>query len=311
MVNRAAQLLERDNSPNAATARAFVIQGVDYARRVLAVAHGDHSKWAKMMMPPIGEGISWIRTADRLAGGLKMADPDWWRWYQKRGQPPADLRAGGLWNGEVRGKGAPEPPLPGTVVSEPKKKGPAAEAKPPAVKIGAEYPRIKSLLTAHKVSWMDDREQMEEQVKLPFQDPSTMVALGLVMGKLTELAAKDPKSAQWLTDKAHAMGCLAAMSHGYGIGRLALGTARAQFTHSGSEEEANKTAAKIVELATKLDFDAVTKLSPSPAALIAAVDGVAAERAREELRDPITRLGIEAGRRGFLVAIAEEAVVNG
>lgn len=110
---RTARCLQQSGSPEEATARTFVEDGVDCAERVLRVAHGDHSTEAKRLMPGDGEGVAWFRVASRLVPSLERMDSEWWQWYQKRGEPPADLEhTNGAWNGEVRGVGEPEPPLP-------------------------------------------------------------------------------------------------------------------------------------------------------------------------------------------------------
>jgi hypothetical protein len=67
-------------------------------------------------MPPLGEGVAWVRRADQLPAGLVQMDPDWMRWWRENGSPSADLE--GLdgwdrWSGKLRGhQSSAPPPLP-------------------------------------------------------------------------------------------------------------------------------------------------------------------------------------------------------
>ena len=91
MVQRTTEIMELWDNSEAATARWFVDDGVGYALGVLRVAHGDHSPGAKQSMPPLGEGVAWVRRADQLPTGLVQMDPDWMRWWRENGSPSADL----------------------------------------------------------------------------------------------------------------------------------------------------------------------------------------------------------------------------
>jgi hypothetical protein len=113
VVGRTAAVLERSTSSEAAETRAFEAHGVDVARRLLRVAHGDRSVEARRHQPGDGEAVAWYRVAVRLGPSLQQLDPVWWVWFEARGEPGADLGTGdGPWDGRVRGDGPPEPLLP-------------------------------------------------------------------------------------------------------------------------------------------------------------------------------------------------------
>jgi hypothetical protein len=289
----------------ASTSHYFVAQGVDYAVGVLRVVHGDHSSAAKRLMPTLGEGVAWVRAADKLPIG--DLDPDWWAWYVRRGSPPADLEGEGEWTGEVRGKGEPEPPLPGTAATRPPAKTSSRRKKPP-IDLGAAFPRVKAMLASHEVDWMIVSASYGDLFPLHEQDPAIMVAFGIEVESLGDLAGQDPWALEWVQAEGSPLVNLAIS---YGIGRLALGTVHTHLVYSQDKRTAARIGEEFADFVERLRFRDATNHSPRPAALAAAIEGVSAEEVEKNLRDPVKRLEIESYRRGFLVAVAEEALAGG
>ncbi len=114
VARRTASVLGDAGRPEGAETARFVDQGVDLARRLLRVAHGDRSPEARRRQPGDGEAVAWYRVAVGLGPSLQLLDPVWWVWFEARGEPGADLGTGdGPWDGRVRGDGPPEPMAPG------------------------------------------------------------------------------------------------------------------------------------------------------------------------------------------------------
>ena len=312
-VHRLARVIEAAESREAKTALTFVKQGVDYALGVLQVAHGDHSPSAQRSMPSIAEGVSWLRRADQLRPDIQTLDKEWWFWFKRRGEPVANLDVGRIWNGQVRGSGPPEPPIGGLkpaqtpdVAAANVKTNIDADTTPrDPVKVASEFPRIKALLHANLVHWGIVSDRINDLVPLVRRDSPVWYAFEIEIGKFENMAKADPRSTQWIAQSANTTGLLAALSGGYGVGRLALGTVDA--IRTGPEK---LSPSDIDGLASAMNFKEVVSCSVNPSALAAAVRTVSAEDATVRLRDPVERFEIESFQRGFLIAVAEEALLG-
>jgi hypothetical protein len=199
--------IDREVPSEAITAHQFVDAGVDYARRVLNVAHGDHSSAAKYIMPSISDGVRWIRRADQLRPDIGKIDPDWWSWYRSVDMPKADILVLGEWKGQLRGGPQPdEPRTPHAVPREPRMPE-AVSHKPPfsdetpeqsaptqgrsPVELACESPRVAGLIGAHEINWMIAQSQLDKLINLPDQRPCTDVALAAQLNRLAEIAGND------------------------------------------------------------------------------------------------------------------------
>jgi hypothetical protein len=312
-VHRLSRVLEATNPREAKTALAFVQQGVEYALGVLQVAHGDHSPSAQRSMPSIAEGASWLRRAGQLRPDIQTLDTDWWFWFKRRGEPVANLDVGRSWNGQVRGSGPPEPPIGGSLPAPSKNmatanvevNGDAGEIRRDPVKVGPEFPRIKALLRVNLVHWGIVRDRINDLVPLVRRNSPVWYAFEVEVGQLEDMAKGDPRSTEWIAQAANKTRLLAALSSGYGVGRLALGTV--DEVRSRAEALA---PSDIDGLASAMSFKEVVACSINPSALAAAVWGVSAEDAKVRLQDPVERFETEASQRGFLLAVAEEALLD-
>ena len=308
-IRRLALLTQASDPDRAKTMSAKMGEGVRYARGVLKAAHGDRSACAAM--PSVGEGARWLRETNWCREAIQQADPEWWIWFKRAGEPKANLETGGAsWDGALRGDPSGEPPP-----AQANRSAPPASENPPApagpIHLATAYPRVQRLLRSHLVHWMIVRDRMADLLPLYDQDIATSKALAAQLERLGQMAAEPKASRAWFMDRENVMLLLAALAGGYGVGRLALGTVKTALEYAGGEEGALELAERTDELVERLVFSEVVGCSQEPTALAAAVHSVSAEEAAAELEDPIGRLRIHAARRGFLVAIAQEALTRG
>jgi hypothetical protein len=189
--------------------------------------------------------------------------------------------------------------------SNAKTDGDGEKARRKSVKVASEFPRIEALLRANFVHWGIVGDRINDLVPLVRRDSPVWHAFKIEAAKIEGMARSDLRSAQWIAQPANTTRLLAALSLGYGVGRLALGTVDTLRTASDKPSPSD-----IDVLASAMNFKEVVACSVNPSALAAAVRAVSAEEATARLRDPVERLEIESFQRGFLIAVAEEALLG-
>lgn len=290
------------------------------------VAPGEASEVLAMLSGHIDRKLSVVKPFDgrNLCEGLIAQGDKTWQsyreipgWIESDGpDSPGESTAPGWWQddgGEWHTPGEGPRPIPTLDDS-----APPAEVLPISEggdgardDIGVTYLRINSLLGAQEVTWQTVASRIEELVPLTDGNPAMSAVFDAEISRLDEVAASDRRSVQWFQDHTNRFRTYAGLHQGYGVGRLALGTVADPPTGAVDDGEVGPLTAEVSGLVQTLSYRTLIKQSANPSALGAAIDGVSAEQAGQRLRDPVERLGIEASRRGFLIAVAEEIVMRG